>query len=170
MGIRSEPRTLPSLWPRPYQLLVCNKVFNYLYRSMEVSPTPSSRSSSSSASALRVPLQHHDGDGGGRSRRGQHAVRDGPSALAARLFVHGPILLLARRAAVAGLLKDFSIYHDLVRQSNAHTHTHETRVGTVQSSPPSPQALNWDWTSVPAILQDLSPQSLSIPPSPYSQS
>ena len=45
-----------------------------------------------------------------------------------------------------------------------------TRVGTVQSSPPSPQALNWDWTSVPAILQDLSPQSLSIPPSPYSQS
>ena len=35
-----------------------------------------------------------------------------------------------------------------------------TRVATVQSSPPSPQALNWDWTSVPAILQDLSPQSL----------
>ena len=39
----------------------------------------------------------------------------------------------------------------------------ETRVATVQSSPPSPQALNWDWTSVPTNLQALSPQSLSVP-------
>ena len=30
------------------------------------------------------------------------------------------------------------------------------RVATVQSSPPSPQALNWDWTSVPTNLQTLS--------------
>ena len=45
-----------------------------------------------------------------------------------------------------------------------------SRMVTVRSSPPSPQALNWDWTSVPANLQAFSPIQTSIPLNPYSSS